>query len=173
MHPPEIIVRQLDVGRSLEIGDHAALDIERPEDGAGEAILAGGVTALEHDEQGTLRFSIEGDLQLHQTRQERLLERLNDPLKNWKFQVGDLEERKRWEEYTEAYEDVLEQCSTDVASWYVVPGDRKSTRNLLIAQVVVAALERVNPRFPRVDPKVLEVARQWERETAAKKRIDD
>ncbi|MDZ4864320.1 MAG: PPK2 family polyphosphate kinase, partial [Gemmatimonadota bacterium] len=104
---------------------------------------------------------------------ERLLERLNDPLKNWKFQVGDLEERKRWEAYTEAYEDVLEKCSTDVAPWYVVPGDRKSTRNLLVAQVVVAALERMNPQFPRVDPKVLEVARQWERETSAKQRIDD
>lgn len=104
---------------------------------------------------------------------ERLLERINDPLKNWKFQVGDLEERKRWDDYTEAYEDVLEKCSTDVAPWYIVPGDRKSTRNLLVAQVVVDALERMNPQFPRVDPKVLETARQWERETTAKKRSDD
>lgn len=104
---------------------------------------------------------------------ERLLERINDPLKNWKFQVGDLDERKRWEDYTEAYEDVLEKCSTDVAPWYIVPGDRKSSRNLLVAQVVVETLERMKPQFPRVDPKVLETARQWERETTTKKRVDD
>ena len=104
---------------------------------------------------------------------ERLLERVRDPLKNWKFQVGDLEERRRWEDYTEAYADVLERCSTDVAPWYLVPGDRKSTRNLLVAQLVVETLERMDPQFPRVDPKVLETARQWERETTAKKRAGD
>ena len=83
---------------------------------------------------------------LHISREEqkeRLLARVHDPRKNWKFQVGDLEERKRWEAYTEAYEDVLEKCSTAVAPWYLVPGDRKSTRDLLVAQVVVETLERV------------------------------
>jgi PPK2 family polyphosphate:nucleotide phosphotransferase len=111
---------------------------------------------------------------LHISRDEqkqRLLQRLNDPLKNWKFQAGDLEERKRWDDYTEAYEDVLERCSTPWAPWYVVPADRKSTRDLLVAQVVVETLERMAPRFPRVDPAVLKVARQWERETSGK-RVD-
>jgi PPK2 family polyphosphate:nucleotide phosphotransferase len=103
----------------------------------------------------------------------RLLERLNDPLKNWKFEVGDLEERKRWDEYTEAYEDALEKCSTDWAPWYIVPSDRKSTRNLLVARVVVDTLEQMKPVFPRVDPEVLKIARQWERETTALKRIDE
>jgi PPK2 family polyphosphate:nucleotide phosphotransferase len=104
---------------------------------------------------------------LHISREEqkeRLLERVRDPEKNWKFQVGDLEERKRWDEYTEAYEDALEQCSTEVAPWYVVPADRKSTRNLLVAQVVVDTLERMAPVFPKVDPAVLAVAKEWERE---------
>jgi polyphosphate kinase 2 (PPK2 family) len=96
---------------------------------------------------------------------ERLLERVRDPLKNWKFQVGDLEERRCWEQYTEAYQDVLGKCSTDVAPWYLVPGDRKSTRNLLVAQVVLDALEAMKPKFPRVDPKVLAVAKEWEKES--------
>lgn len=113
---------------------------------------------------------------LHISREEqkeRLLERIHDPLKNWKFQVGDLAERKRWDDYTEAYEDVLEKCSTEYAPWYVVPADRKSTRNLLVAQVVVETMERMNPEFPRVDPEVLKLARQWERETTGVKRIEE
>ncbi|MBK8006285.1 MAG: polyphosphate kinase 2 family protein [Gemmatimonadetes bacterium] len=104
---------------------------------------------------------------------ERLLERLHDPLKNWKFQVGDLDERKLWDDYTGAYEDVLRETSTDWAPWYVVPADRKSTRDLLVAQVVTKTLERMNPQFPRVDPEVLKIAREWERETTAVKKIDD
>lgn len=99
---------------------------------------------------------------------QRLLERLNDPLKNWKFQVGDLEERKRWDDYTEAYEDALERCSTEWAPWYIVPGDRKATRNLLVAQLLVSTLEAMNPQFPRVDPEVMKVAREWEKELGGK-----
>lgn len=101
---------------------------------------------------------------LHISREEqkeRLLARIDDPLKNWKFQVGDLEERKHWDEYTEAYRDVLARCSTAWAPWYVVPSDRKSTRNLLVAQAVVKALEEMAPQFPRVDPEVLRMAREW------------
>lgn len=103
----------------------------------------------------------------------RLLERLDDPLKNWKFQVGDLEERKRWDDYTEAYEDALEKCSTEWAPWYIVPADRKSTRNLLVAQTVVDTLERMKPAFPKVDPEVLKIARKWARESTSRKKIED
>jgi len=113
---------------------------------------------------------------LHISREEqkdRLVERIHDPLKNWKFEVGDLDERKRWDDYTEAYEDVLGKCSTDWAPWYLVPADRKKTRDLVVAQVVVETLERMNPTFPRVDPEVLKIARQWERETTARHRIED
>lgn len=102
--------------------------------------------------------------------QQRLLDRLNEPLKNWKFQVGDLEERKRWDAYTEAFEDALERCSTDWAPWYVVPADRKSTRDLLVAQVLVKTLREMDPRFPRVDPEVMKIARQWEKELKGKGR---
>jgi PPK2 family polyphosphate:nucleotide phosphotransferase len=113
---------------------------------------------------------------LHISREEqkeRLLDRLNDPLKNWKFQVGDLEERKRWDDYTEAYEDALEKCSTEWAPWYVVPADRKKSRDLLVGEIVVDTLEQMDPQFPRVDPAVLKVARQWERESTSRKREDE
>ena len=113
---------------------------------------------------------------LHISRDEqkfRLLDRLNDPLKNWKFEVGDLEERKRWSAYTEAYEDVLERTSTDWAPWYVVPSDRRKTRDLLVARVVVETLESMAPKFPRVDPDVLKIARQWERETMGRRKSDE
>jgi len=104
---------------------------------------------------------------------ERLLERLRNPLKNWKFQVGDLEERKRWRDYAQAYEDVLEQTSSEWAPWYVVPADRKRSRDLLVARVVVDTLERMAPKFPTVNPEVLEIARQWEREATGRRKIDE
>lgn len=94
--------------------------------------------------------------------QERLLERVNDPLKNWKFQVGDLEERKRWSDYTNAYQDVLRKTSTPWAPWFIVPADSKKTRDWLIADVVVRTLTRMSPQFPRVDPGVLAIARKWQ-----------
>jgi polyphosphate kinase 2 (PPK2 family) len=105
--------------------------------------------------------------------QQRLLERVHDPLKNWKFQVGDLEERERWDDYTEAYRDVLSKCSTPCAPWYLVPADRNKTRDLLIAQVVVETLERMKPQFPKVNPDVLKIARRWERETKSKKKAGE
>jgi PPK2 family polyphosphate:nucleotide phosphotransferase len=90
---------------------------------------------------------------------ERLLERLEDPTKNWKYNPGDFEERKRWDEYTSAYRDALHRCSTAWAPWYVVPADKKAARDVLIAEVVVQALEAMNPEFPRVDPSLLREAK--------------
>ena len=104
--------------------------------------------------------------------QQRLIDRIHDPLKNWKFQAGDLEERERWGDYTEAYEDALERTSTEWAPWYVVPADRKRTRDLLVARVVVDTLERMAPAFPKVDARVLEIAKQWEREIGHRPKKD-
>jgi len=95
---------------------------------------------------------------LHVSREEqkrRLQERLEDPAKNWKFNPGDLDTRRRWDEYSEAYRDALTRCSTPWAPWYVVPADRNAARDVLVAEVVVDALERMNPQFPRADPEVL------------------
>ncbi len=79
---------------------------------------------------------------------ERLRERLDDPSKYWKFNPADLEERERWEAYTHAYQDMLARTSTPEAPWYVVPADKKLPRDVLVAQVVVERLERMDPRFP-------------------------
>jgi PPK2 family polyphosphate:nucleotide phosphotransferase len=95
---------------------------------------------------------------LHVSREEQreqLEERLTDPTKNWKFEVGDLKERARWDEYTVAYEEMLRRCSPEWAPWYLVPGDKKSPRDFLIAEVVVETLERMAPRYPPADPEVL------------------
>src|SRR5690606_38405801 len=67
---------------------------------------------------------------------ERLEARLDDPTKRWKFSKGDLEERKLWNEYQQAYEDVLTRCNTEYAPWHVIPGDRKWYRNLVVSNLL-------------------------------------
>lgn len=79
---------------------------------------------------------------------ERLEERIRDPEKRWKFNVGDLEERKLWDEYMTAFEDVISATSTDHAPWYVVPANRKWYRDLVVADTVVAALEDMKLKRP-------------------------
>ena len=99
---------------------------------------------------------------LHVSKSEqrrRFEERLRDPEKNWKFEVGDLAERALWDRYTEAYEEVLRRCSTVRAPWYVVPADRNKPRDLLILEVLVETLEEMNPQYPQPDPEVLKAVR--------------
>jgi polyphosphate kinase 2 (PPK2 family) len=79
---------------------------------------------------------------------ERLEARLHDPEKRWKFRLGDLEDRRRWDEYVRAYEDLLEKTSQQHAPWYVVPANKKWFRNLVVARVLVDALEKLDLRQP-------------------------
>jgi polyphosphate kinase 2 (PPK2 family) len=88
---------------------------------------------------------------LHINRKEqhkRLKERLNDPTKYWKADPADFKESKFWNEYTKAYEDALEKCSTEHAPWYVIPANKKWFRNLAIAEIMVSHLERLKMNFP-------------------------
>ncbi|HEY0007317.1 MAG TPA: polyphosphate kinase 2 family protein [Tepidisphaeraceae bacterium] len=88
---------------------------------------------------------------LHISREEqaeRMRARLDDPTKNWKFNPGDLEERKLWDDYQAAYEDVLSKCSTEAAPWYVIPADKKWYRNYAISEVLRHTLEALKPKFP-------------------------
>ena len=78
----------------------------------------------------------------------RLEKRLRDPHKNWKFDPGDLEERKHWDEYQEAFDDMLEKCSTEWAPWYVVPADRKWFRNYVLAETIVHTMEALDMQYP-------------------------
>ena len=79
---------------------------------------------------------------------ERLQARLDDPDKHWKFNVEDLKERQRWDEYIQAYEDVLNKTSTEEAPWYIVPANRKWYRNFVIATVLVDTLKGLKMEYP-------------------------
>ena len=70
------------------------------------------------------------------------------------YEAADLDERKRWDDYRQAYEDALERCSTDWAPWYVIPADRKWVRNLAVSEVLAETLEELDPHYPPVDPEV-------------------
>ncbi|WP_375461382.1 polyphosphate kinase 2 family protein [uncultured Enterovirga sp.] len=82
---------------------------------------------------------------------ERLQARLDDPDKHWKFNPGDLADRKLWDEYMKAYETILSRCSTQGAPWYVIPSDKKWARNAAISAIVRRTLEDMDPRYPKPD----------------------
>lgn len=98
-------------------------------------------------EEGTtiLKFflHIDGDEQ-----KQRLQARLEDASKHWKFNMADLKERERWDEYIRAYEDVLNKTSTREAPWYIVPANRKWYRNLVVATVLVDTLKALKMKYP-------------------------
>jgi polyphosphate kinase 2 (PPK2 family) len=82
---------------------------------------------------------------------ERLQARLEKPRSRWKFNPGDLDDRKQWDDYQEAYEIMLNRCSTEWAPWFVIPSDRKWARNAAIAAIVRETLEKMNPQYPEPD----------------------
>jgi PPK2 family polyphosphate:nucleotide phosphotransferase len=81
----------------------------------------------------------------------RLLARLDDPTKQWKFKPGDVDERARWDDYQAAYATALERCNSEVAPWYVVPSDRKWYRNWAIAQLLLESLRSLDLDWPAPD----------------------
>ncbi|MEO7512394.1 MAG: PPK2 family polyphosphate kinase [Gemmatimonadaceae bacterium] len=89
---------------------------------------------------------------------ERLLERLTDDSKNWKFRAGDLEDRALWKDYSRAYRDALRKCSTPWAPWYLVPADSNTTRNYLITRIINDAIASCKPKYPRAPDDILALA---------------
>jgi PPK2 family polyphosphate:nucleotide phosphotransferase len=90
-------------------------------------------------------------LMLHVSKKEqgeRLTERLEVPAKRWKFNPDDLEDRKLWPQYQDAYETMLQRCSTPWAPWHVVPADSRSRRDAIAARLVRAELEAMKPAYP-------------------------
>jgi PPK2 family polyphosphate:nucleotide phosphotransferase len=81
----------------------------------------------------------------------RLMERLDRPDKHWKYNPGDVDERELWPDYMEAYQALLDKCSTEVAPWYVVPADRKWYARLAVQNLVLEHLEAMKPQWPSVD----------------------
>jgi PPK2 family polyphosphate:nucleotide phosphotransferase len=82
---------------------------------------------------------------------ERLLARLDDPAKRWKYNTADLDGRARWSDYRAAYTDALRETDTDAAPWYIVPSDRKWYRNWAVAALLADTLEQLAPQFPPPD----------------------
>ena len=109
---------------------------------------------LDHNGVVILKFM------LHVSRDEqkrRLMERLADETKNWKFRLGDLEDRAKWDDFTKAYEGALKHTSTKWAPWYIVPADDKEVRDWLVARTIADALEKLDLRYPPADPAVLAI----------------
>ena len=82
---------------------------------------------------------------------ERLQARLDEPDKNWKFSLGDLDERARWDDYMAAFTDMVNETSTPDAPWYVIPADRKWYRNLTVAKIVAETLDGLDLAYPDPD----------------------
>jgi PPK2 family polyphosphate:nucleotide phosphotransferase len=79
---------------------------------------------------------------------QRFQERVDDPAKRWKFAVGDLDERKLWDDYRAAFEEMLTETNTDNAPWYLIPSNRNWLRNLAVSEIVAEAMDELNPRYP-------------------------
>jgi len=92
---------------------------------------------------------------LHLSREEqrkRFLKRIDEPEKNWKFSMADIEERKYWKQYMKAYEDCLSATSTRAAPWYIVPADDKQNTQLIVSRIILDALRELKMAYPKANP---------------------
>jgi PPK2 family polyphosphate:nucleotide phosphotransferase len=92
---------------------------------------------------------------LHVSKKEqkkRFLERLENPKKHWKFQAGDVQERERWDDYMEAYDDMIRHTATKHAPWYVVPADNKWFTRMVVGAAIIDALASLDLRYPEPSP---------------------
>ncbi|WP_202455658.1 MULTISPECIES: PPK2 family polyphosphate kinase [unclassified Streptomyces] len=96
----------------------------------------------------------------YEQQKRRLLERLDNPDKHWKFSTGDIDDRTLWPAYQEAYEIALERCSTEAAPWFVIPADRKWYRNWAVSTLLLEHLEALDPQYPKADFDVAESRRR-------------
>lgn len=97
----------------------------------------------------------------------RLLARIDEPDKHWKFDAGDLAERKHWDDYQDAYQDAIAETATKHAPWHVVPADNKWFTRLIVAATIVNRLEKLDPQFPVVDDEARKVMAKARKELLA------
>src|SRR5262249_28100861 len=83
---------------------------------------------------------------------KRLLARLDDPEKHWKFEAGDLVERNRWDEYMRAYEDALSATSTEWAPWFIIPADHKWVTRTAVADIMSQTIRGLDLTYPKLSP---------------------
>jgi len=93
----------------------------------------------------------------HDEQKKRLQERLDDASKNWKFRLGDLDDRRKWDDFTKAYRGILNNTSTKYAPWFVVPADDKDVRDWLIARTIADTLKRLKLRYPPANSEIVGV----------------
>jgi PPK2 family polyphosphate:nucleotide phosphotransferase len=109
---------------------------------------------------------------LHVSKKEqkrRFLARVEDPAKNWKFSSADMKERGFWDQYQEAYEDMIRNTATEFAPWYVVPADNKWFTRLIVAAAVIDTLAKLNLAYPETGPAHLKELAAAKRALLAKK----
>ena len=94
---------------------------------------------------------------------KRFLARLEEPVKRWKFSMGDVTDRQRWDEYMTAYEDMIRSTSTEEAPWYVVPADHKPVARLIVCAAICEALQVLKLDYPKIEGKALEELKAAER----------
>jgi PPK2 family polyphosphate:nucleotide phosphotransferase len=92
---------------------------------------------------------------------ERLIERIEDPTKNWKFEEQDVKLRDKWDEYMQAYEDCINKTATKKAPWFVIPADDKKNMRLTVAKIIVEELKKMDMSFPDIGPARTEELRKY------------
>jgi PPK2 family polyphosphate:nucleotide phosphotransferase len=132
----------------------AALASQNLPDAGGKGIWEGRFESIREFEEHLARNgTVIVKFWLNVSRKEqkkRLLERIDDPEKNWKFRLGDLDDRARWQDYESAYEDMLRATSRPYAPWYAIPADDKDYMRAAVARILVETLESVDPRYPKL-----------------------
>ena len=88
--------------------------------------------------------------------QKRLMDRIFNQQKNWKFSMADMRERQYWDQYQEIYGEMISQTSKDYAPWYIVPADNKWYTRYVVSQITLQALKKINPQFPPLAPDIAE-----------------
>jgi len=124
-----------------------------------EELVAGGTTIV----KVMLHISYE-------EQRKRLLARLEDPTKRWKFNPSDLDDRALWPAFQAAYEDALTRCNTETAPWYVVPADRKWYRNWAVANLLLAVFDGIGLTYPEVDLDVPDLRKRLESDASGNDR---
>jgi PPK2 family polyphosphate:nucleotide phosphotransferase len=94
---------------------------------------------------------------------KRFLARLDEPAKRWKFSASDIAERKYWDDYMVAYEEMIRETSTDYAPWYVIPADHKHVAWVVVSAAIVEALKALKPTYPKISGKALNELKKSER----------
>ena len=95
--------------------------------------------------------------------QERLIDRIFNQEKNWKFSMGDIHEREHWDEYRELYEELLENTSKDKSPWYIVPADNKWFTRYVVSQIVLKAMKDIAPKFPEMSKEIKEQLEEFKK----------